>query len=183
MTAQVTQIEQESVQPVPIQYYGFRPETYKEFTFGLEPTEHCVEELRKIHTEHWNETEVLYLSRPMDPDYDSIISMEANRQFVLFTIRDDSGTLVGNFGFYLALSTHFKNQLMAKEDFFFITKEHRGGGLARNFYQYAERCLVQLGVKLIGVSDKAPCGGKSLEPLLAKEGFKPVSTAYVKEVF
>lgn len=182
MTPQVAQIEPEEAQPEVTQYYGFPTEIYKDIVIGLEPIKYCVDELRKIHQEHWDETEVLYLSRPMDPDYDYISSMEANRQFLLFTARDKDGTLIGNFGYYIALSTHFRGQLMAREDFFFITKAHRGGGLARKFYQYTEDCLLKLGVKLIGISDKAPCGGKSLKPLLSKEGFKEVATIYIKEV-
>lgn len=165
-----------------IKYYGFAPETYNNCVLGLEPISDCVDEITKIHQAHWDETEVLYLTRPMDPDYDYLSSMEANRQFVLFTIRDPDGNLIGNLGYFIAISTHFKGSLMAREDFFFIDKAHRGSGLARRFYQYSEECLTQLGVKLIGISDKAPCGGKSLGPLLEREGFKAVSTIYIKEV-
>lgn len=172
----------EKIEPEVIPYYGFSPEQHEGYTFGLEPMAKCVDEVRKVHQAHWDETEVLYLTRPMDPDYEMFASMEANRQFLFFSIRDAEGELVGNFGFYLALSSHFKGQLMAKEDFLFIHKDHRKGGLARAFYQYAEKCLIKLGVKLIGISDKAPCGGKSLKPLLSREGFKEVATVYVKEV-
>ena len=163
-------------------YYGFEPLIYKDYIIGAEPMVDCVDELRKIHEEHWDETEVLYLSRPMDPDYEYVSSMEANRQFILFTVRLPDGELIGNFGYYIAMSTHFKGSLMAREDFFFITKAHRGGGLASKFYQYTEECLKKLNIKLIGISDKAPCGGKSLKPLLSKEGFKEVATIYIKEV-
>ena len=182
MTAQVTQIEQESVQPVPIQYYGFEPKVYKNYRIGLEPIKYCVEEIDKTHTEHWQETEVNYLTRPMDVDYDSFISHEGNRSFLLFTIRTKDNELVGQLGYFLSMSIHHKNMLQAKEDFFFITKAHRSGGLASQLLTYAEESLIALGVKLIGMTDKSPCGGKSLEPFLTREGYQKVAIAYVKEV-
>lgn len=166
-----------------IHYYGFEPVGYKDYMFGLEPLGSSIDEVQALHSEHWGETEVLYLTRPFDPDYEMVASMEAHRQFVFFSIRDENMKLIGNLGYYLAPSTHFKDQLMAREDFFFISKSHRSGGLASNFYRYTESCLRKLGVKLIGISDKAPCGGKSLKPLLSREGFKEVSTIFMKEVF
>ena len=182
MSEVAEQIEQVETEQPAVEYYGFEPEYYKDYTLGLEPIAKCIEEVRSLHESHWKETEVLYLTRPMDPDYEMFASMEANRQFMFFSIRDADAKIIGNFGFYIALSSHFKGQMMAREDFFFIAKDHRGGGLAREFYRYSEKCLKKLGVKLIGISDKAPCGGKSLAPLLEPEGFKEVATIYIKEV-
>ena len=178
----MTQVAEKIEEPEAIQYYGFKQGVYENYIFGLELLRDSIEEIRQIHAQHWDETEVLYLTRPMDPDYEMIASMEANRQFLFFSIRDENAKLIGNFGYYIAPSTHFKDMTIAREDFFFIEKSHRGGHLAAKFYQYTEECLIQLGVKLIGISDKAPCGGKSLKPLLSREGFKEVSTIYMKEI-
>lgn len=165
-----------------VKYYGFDPVRYGDYTIGLESIGEILDEIRTLHQEHWDETEVLYLDRPMDPDYELFVSYEGGRRFVLFTVRDPDENLVGDLGYYLGLSTHHAGLLQAKEDFFFITKEHRGGGVARHFLRYAENCLIQLGVKLIGMTDKSPCGGKSLRPLMEAEGYKAVALAYIKEV-
>jgi len=165
-----------------IKYFGFPPLDAGTHVIGLESINNIKDEIRAVHQEHWDETEVLYLERPMDPDYDLFCAKEAERQFVLFTVRDPDGRLIGNLGYFLGLSTHHTGMLQAKEDFFFVTKEYRKTGVASELLQYAEKHLIELGVKLIGMSDKSPCGGKSLEPFLTREGYKKVAIAYVKEV-
>ena len=165
-----------------VKYYGFSAVQHGQYMIGLESIGEIIDEIRTLHQEHWDETEVLYLDRPMDPDYEMFVSYEGNRRFVLFTVRDENENLVGDLGYYLGLSTHHAGLLQAKEDFFFITKEHRGGGVAKHFLRFAEDCLTKLGVKLIGMTDKSPCGGKSLRPFLESEGYKAVALAYIKEV-
>lgn len=165
-----------------VKYFGFPPEGHGAYTIGLESIGNIVDEIRVLHQEHWDETEVLYKVRPMNPDYDTMVSYEASRRFILFTVRDADNKLVGDLGYYLGLSTHHAGMLQAKEDFFFLTKDHRGGGTARHLLRYAEKCLVQCGVKLIGMTDKSPCGGKSLKPFLEGEGYTTVAMYYMKEV-
>ena len=173
----------EQIDEVPkAKYFGFPPLGTNKYVIGLESISNIVDEIRHVHQAHWDETEVLYLDRPMNPDYDLFMAKEAERQFVLFTVRDTNGELIGDLGYFLGLSTHHEGMLQAKEDFFFINKQHRKSGIATQLLQYAETQLKELGVKLIGMSDKSPCGGKSLEPFLTREGYKKVAIAYVKEV-
>lgn len=164
-------------------YYGFQPYQYKEYYIGMEKLENTITELRKLHEAHYEETETLYKERQLNPDYDAYINLEHQGKFVLFTIRNTrDGMLVGDLMYYLGPSTHTKGVLLAKEDAFFISKEHRGGQLAKKFLQYSESCLLQLNVGQIGMTDKSPCGGKSLEKLLKPLGYTPVALQYVKEI-
>lgn len=176
MSAEITKIYEPT-------YFGFTPIKYKDYFIGLEKIEEMYNELKKLHAEHYEETETLYKERPMEPDYASYIQLEHEGKFVLFTVRDiETGRLVGDLMYYLGASVHNKGVMMAREDAFFISKEYRGGRLALKFLKFAETCLLELGVGQIGMTDKSPCGGKSLSKLLEPLGYKPVALQYVKEI-
>lgn len=161
-------------------YYGLAPQTHGEYTIGLERVAEMLPELRKQHVEHWNETEVLYLDDPLDPDYEMIEYLEREARLVCFTVRSRAGDMVGNSMYLLGISTHIKGALHATEDTFFINKKHRGRGLAGAFIDYIELYLQHLGVMYMGMSDKSPCGGKSLQPLMESKGFRQIAVHYLK---
>lgn len=164
-------------------YFGFTPVEYKNYYIGMEKLEGILTELKVLHSNHYDETETLYKEREIDPDYEGYIELEHAGKFVLFTVRDtETGRLVGDLMYYLGQSAHNKSVLMAREDAFYIVKEHRGGQLAKMFLKFAETSLLQLGVGQIGMTDKSPCGGKSLKRLLEPLGYKPVALQYVKEI-
>lgn len=167
---------------VSIKYYHANPVQYNGYVIGCESMENALEEIKHMHVTHWNETEILYLTRPIDIDYDRVIAIEKSNRLRLFTVRDSEGTLVGNLMYYLGKSTHFKGMTQATEDSFFLYKHVRQGRLAIKLLKYAEDVLVAGGVQLIGMSDKGPCGGKSLAKMMNMLGYNPVSTNYIKEV-
>lgn len=164
------------------QYYGFQQKVVGKYILGVERLSEVVEEIKANFEAHWDETEVNYLTRPMDPDYAMVMDYENRGKYVLFTIRNKELELIGHLMYYLGHSTHHKGMLQAKEDAFFIQKDHRGGALASALLSYAEKCLVRLGVKLIGMTDKSPCGGKSLKSLMEHSGYITTAVVYVKEV-
>lgn len=165
------------------EYFMSTPEGYDGYTFGIEKIETILEEVKVLHNAHWEETEKLYLNYSINPDYERYIELEQLARFVLFTCRNnETGLLVGDLMYYLASSMHIKGVPQATEDAFFLLKEARNGLVAYKYLQYAGKALEDLGVKLIGMSDKSPCGGKSLAGLMKKAGYRPVSINYVKEV-
>ena len=165
-------------------YYGFQPERQGRYIIGCERVHQVVDELDVLHREHWNETEVLYLNREMDVDYERYIHMEDNGQFLLFTVRDaeDDVRMVGNLIYFIGDSVHTKGYLQAKEDSFFLTKSARSGKLAMDVIKFAEKSLASVGIQSVGMSDKSPCGGRSLDKMMRRLGYKPVAVYYVKEV-
>lgn len=163
-------------------YYGLEPRAHFDYILGLERMTEMLPEIRKLHADHWDETEILYLDDPMNPDYDMMEYLERNARMLCFTVRDSRGNMVGNSMFFLSHSTHIKNVLQATEDTFFLSKDHRGGGLAGAFIVYIEEYLKSLGVVYMGMSDKAPCGGKSLQRLMQANGFKQIAVHYTKKI-
>ncbi len=159
----------------------FPPVEFGEYIIGVEKIKEILPEVEKLHKEHWAETEVLYLQRLMNPDYENYVALEDNEQFILFTVRRDK-KLVGDLMYYMGKCNHTRGAKLAKEDAFFISKPYRGSGLAKKYLDYAEYCLRQLGVNQIGMSDKSPCGGKHLGKLLEPMGYKPVALFYIKDL-
>jgi GNAT superfamily N-acetyltransferase len=148
---------------------------------GLEKVADMEEELEALHAEHFAETEVLYLSEPMDVDYEKYKSLEKEGMFLVFTARVASN-MVGYLMYYLYRNIHVKTVLQAKEDAFFVTKAYRGSGVAPKMLAYAESRLRELHCDYIGMSSKAPVGGPDLDSFLKRRGYKPVAIFYSKKL-
>lgn len=164
-----------------IKYYGFEVEDYNGAKLGHERIADMVEELRILHAEHFQETETLYLESPFDPDYRRYIWSEKENQFVVFTARRD-GKMIGYLQYYIFRDMHSQGMMTAREDAFFFTKAHRGGGTASRLLTYAEHCLKQLGCKYVGMSSKAPAGGPDIGKFLERKGYAPVALYYSKKL-
>jgi GNAT superfamily N-acetyltransferase len=162
-------------------YYGFLACPVEGVVYGVEKLADMVDELRVLHTEHYNETETLYLDTPIEADYDRYRASEAVGQFIVFTAREGS-TMVGYLQYYVFRSMHSASIQQAREDAFFVTKSRRGTGIAPRLLSYAEDALKQLGCTHVGMSSKAPTGGPDIGPFLEKHGYKPVALYYVKKL-
>lgn len=162
-------------------YYAFDPETHGNYILGIEKLSKMLPELRKNADAHWEETETLYRQAFGDPNYRAYMQLEDEGKFAVFTAREkDSLDMVGHIAFYVYESMHTVGVMEAREDAFFIQKEHRGGRLALRLYDYAEQVFKQMGVSQISMSCKAPAGGPDLDKFLRRKGFKPVATSYFK---
>jgi len=164
-----------------VEYTG-KPLEYQHFVIGLERLDNILPEIRAMYLVHWAETEVLYLTRQPSIDHERLRDLDVMGKCCQFTVRDMRGNLSGNLCYTLNTSTHFKGMKMATEVAFYLLPDARKGRLALKVVQYAEDMLKSRGVKLIGMSDKSPCGGKSLAKLMDKMDYKPVSLNYIKEV-
>lgn len=163
-----------------IKYYAFDLFVDKDAVFGVEKLVEIKDDLLPLHEEHWKETEVNYLkeTRP-EPDYERLGYLTEAGQFVLFTVRVNR-KVVGYVQFYVFRDLHAQNMYQAREDAFFVTKEHRGSGLAPRLLSFAEKCLRNLGCNYIGMTSKHPVGGPDIGKFLEKRGYKPVAMYYAK---
>jgi GNAT superfamily N-acetyltransferase len=160
-------------------YYGFNPLSVDGYSIGLERIANMEDELRVLHTEHYNETETLYMQDEVDVDYERYRASEAANQFVVFTVRT-AERMVGYLQFYVFRDMHSKNVLQAREDAYFLTKSERGTGLASVLLGYAEQCLKQLGCRYVGMTSKGPVGGPDIGNFLERKGYRPVAMYYSK---
>jgi GNAT superfamily N-acetyltransferase len=162
-------------------YHAFAPQEVGTTVIGLEKISNMEADIRPLHEQHYNETEVAYLDTPFAPDYERYKKSEEAGQFVVFTARH-FGKMVGYLQYYVFRDMHSQGMYQGREDAFFVEKEHRGRGLAPALLRYAEHCLVQLGCSYVGMSSKAPSGGPDIGPFLERKGYRPVATYYVKQL-
>jgi hypothetical protein len=135
-------------------------------------------ELGDLHRAHFAETEA-YVGAPFDPDYARYAQNDELGSLVIFTCRDRvTQRLVGYLQYFISRDLHSRKLVKATEDAFFLLPDSRKGLLAVKFLRYALKSLLALGVKVAGMSTKAPCGGPDLDPLLRRLKFKPVALFY-----
>ena len=164
------------------EYYGFPPYAYEDVSFGVEKISVMLPELRELHQQNWDEIEFGYLGYAMDPDYDLAIQLEERGRFICFTVRDETGAMIGNSLFTMGPNLHLQGKLSATEDTFFLTKDKRRKGIAVAWLTYIRAYLHSLGVSHMAMTDKHPVGGKSLEPLFTFTGFKKIATIYLANI-
>ena len=124
----------------------FGVETYNGYTIQVELARDILPQLQVLHELQWQETEAYRNDRPMKPDIAAALAQERAGQLIQFTVRTDAGELVGNLRMYLYTSVH-ESVLQSKEDTFFIRADHRGGFLAKHFWQFMMDGLKRIGVK------------------------------------
>lgn len=129
------------------------PARYREFTYAVERIVEIVDEIKPLHRAHWDETEGHRAGLPFNPDYATFARYERAGRYVLFTMRDEQGTLVGNCAMYLTRSAHTQT-LMAREDTLYLVPQARRGRNAFRFVAYVERALHRLGAKEINITVK-----------------------------
>ncbi len=142
---------------------------------GLERWEEAVGELSSLFPLHWEE---VGLQVPLDINYRAYSELARSGGLLLFAVRAGD-SLVGYWTMLLAPLLHSRSLRAAHTDMLFIHPEFRSGGAWRQLQQTVERELIVRGVKLWFVSDKMR---KPLGLLLARSGFSPEETSYVKRL-
>lgn len=164
-----------------MKYIGFPPYGDGATVIGIERISDMVDEIAVLHEEHYKETEKLYLDPDFLPDYERYKRLEEEKQFVVFTVREN-WKMIGYLQYYVFRDMHTASVLTAREDAYFITKQHRGRGLASPLLQYAEECLYQLGCRYVGMTSKGPVGGPEIGPFLENRDYRPVAMFYMKDL-
>jgi hypothetical protein len=148
------------------------------FVFAVERYSDCLEEMKLLHTLHWQETEKHRHNLEMNADYSGFLSIEHAGRLLLFTIRK-AGELVGHTTMKMSKSMHTQT-LFAEEDSLFLRADHRGSAyLMLSFLKYVTTALEKVGVVEIRCSTKLVNGA---DKLLVRAGFKPVAVQLVKMI-
>lgn len=137
----------------PIDIHGISVDKHWGYSLSVERIEDALNEIKPLHSAHWEETEAYRHSIPLKADYEYMINAERAGRFLLFTLREPDGELVGNCMMYLTRSTHTR-QWIAEEDTIFIRKDHRKGRLGIKLIRYVETVLRSLGITEIRVTVK-----------------------------
>lgn len=147
------------------------------YTLSCERIADLLPELKALHAEHWNETEVHRHDQiTMNPDYDRVLDLESQGRYFLIVARHADGQLVANYGSYLSRSTHTQD-LISTEDTLFLSRAHRKGRLGIALIRYAEEALRTMGVAELHVSVKLV---NTVGKMLERMDYVPAGTQYIK---
>lgn len=160
-------------------YYGFDPEHYGDYTFGIERMVDMLPEIRALHQEEVAVTEECWLPWPIEINYFLYIAAEDANKLVVFTIRH-KGQIVGNVLYRIGPYANVRGAIGATDSGLYITPAHRKGRLAFALMGYAEKCLRQMNVNYIVHGDKGPSGGPDLDKFFRHCGYTPFAVEYVK---
>jgi L-amino acid N-acyltransferase YncA len=153
----------------------FAPVQHGHYSIQVESFRGILEELAPLHAEHFAETEKHRHGLQLRPDYDGIAARERAGRALQFTVRRD-GELAGHLLMYLFRSTHTQT-LVAEEDTLFMRPAHRGGMTAVALLRYAERVLIELGVREIRANSKLI---NNADVLMRRMRYQPVAIQFVK---
>ncbi|HXF44847.1 MAG TPA: GNAT family N-acetyltransferase [Burkholderiaceae bacterium] len=115
----------------------------------------------------------------LDPDVDAYNTAEAAGLLRCFTARR-GGVIVGYAIFLVRTSVHYRQSLQAVEDVLFVDPRYRGTLIGWRLVRYAERALAAEGVQV--VSHHVKLTHPALGQLLARLGYMPIETIYVKRL-
>jgi hypothetical protein len=166
-------------------YYAFPPVRRKGIVYGNERLKDTYVELEQHFRDNWAETES-WQHADFDPDFEGGIELESSGATVLmFVARDEEQQVVGYLVYRLGASYLSKSHVRATEEMFYVVPERRGvkgGGVALHLLNYAEKCLIEIGVTMFEQMDKSPLGHANLSKSLEKRGYKAVAVSYIKVI-
>ena len=110
--------------------------------------EALIKELKPLTKLSWDEANCAP-GMPYDPDWDKYMQLGDMELLRIFTLRSDSGELMGYITFLVSTTLHSRSTLQALHDSFFILKARRKSHAARDLLQYAEKSLTFDGIEMI----------------------------------
>lgn len=133
-------------------------------------------ELTPLLQSHWKEI-AHYQDIPLDVDVDRYNAIEESGSLKLFTVRSDSGQLIGYAAYFLNYNLHYKTSLQAIQDVIYIDPSHRGIG--REFIMACDRALQKLGVQAVYHHVKSK---HNFGPMLERLGYEEIDRIFAKRL-
>ena len=138
----------------------------------------CLEEMKPLFDEHWEELAIHKDKIKLSPDYDKYLHIDEFGMLHVMTARDDD-KLIGYFISFVQPNLHYKDNMFASNDILFIHPDYRKGSVGYKLFKNAESSLLELGVDVIIIHTKIH---KDFKPLMDKLGFDRVEYIYSKYV-
>jgi|ERR1051325_10807625 GNAT superfamily N-acetyltransferase len=145
--------------------------------YNVERLADVLHEIKPLVILHWNDVSDGSEGEP-DPAWDTMIALEGQGIFKLFTTRDD-GKLVGYTAFIIAPHMHYRKMSVAHDDAFFLHRDYRKGGTGFKMFKFAEEYLKAMGVNRIVCHEKLKA---PLEKFFNYLGFRAVERNWFKDI-
>lgn len=149
------------------------------FTAQRELLSSCLAEVQPVLEEHWKELARNQDKIALSPDFERYLALEKAGIFRMYIVRNDDGEMAGYAGFMVMPHLHYKDDLWALADLFFVRPKFRAKrklglsykerpkGAGRTLFEALEDDLRQLSVSVINVTYKLanPAAGNMLKKL------------------
>lgn len=135
------------------------------------------EEVTPLLREHWQEVTPDH-NRELNVDWLYYFKAESLGHFVGYSARYN-GELIGYLAYFIHPHPHYKQEIVGKEDVFFILPKYRTGSLGIRLMKFAEQELKLRGVTLLLQHSKVH---KPIDAILKRMNYKPVDTLFIKSL-
>lgn len=124
----------------------------------------------------WEEIEHNKELLPLDPDWETYESLEAQGLMQIYTVRDEE-RLVGYFTVMLFPSLHSKGRILAANDVIYLDAKYRRGLVGYRMFKFVEKCLKEDGhdTFYVTATEENP-----IDPLMKRLGYKKIETKFEK---
>lgn len=122
-------------------------------TFAVEKLDSCLEELKPLLNEHWEEIAWYKDKISYVPSYDKYYALE-DAGVLHIVIARDEGKIIGYYVSMVNYSLHYMNTKFAVNDILFIHPDYRGGSAAYRMFKFAFKELKKIGVDCITIHMK-----------------------------
>ena len=147
-------------------------------TYQVELLADCLDEMKPLLENHWEEIALNKDKIKLNPDYDKYLEIEKLGMVHVVTARD-SLRMIGYFISIVSPHMHYSDHIYAVNDILFISPEYRRGEVAAGMFTFAEDALKNEGVSVITFSMKTDYPFDELAVYL---GYRKVEYVYSKFV-
>lgn len=105
-------------------------------TYKVETVAECIEEIKPLNLQHWEEVATNKEVRPLEPDYDKYYTLEELGMLRILTARDGD-VLVGYFITMLCQHMHYKSCTTAMNDILYIHPDYRKSTIGFRLFKVA----------------------------------------------
>lgn len=148
-----------------------------ELTFQVESFTVIAPELPALFARHWHELADHQDTRPLDPDWQRYMELEAMGRLHVITARCGE-VLVGYIFNLIGPHLHYKSTLHAEIEMFWLEPPYRGGWFAVKWFRENDRLLRQAGVKFIHCGVKNHYMAGRVGSIFRRLGYKPSETLW-----
>lgn len=146
--------------------------------YNVEFLSMCLEELKPLLTEHWEEIALNKDKIKLNPNYKQYLDLEKAGMCHTVIARKDS-KVIGYYISFIVDHMHYQDHKFAMNDIMFLHPDHRGGRTAMKLIKFAEERLRKLGVSVMTMHMKTDF---PFEPLAQACGFNKVEYNYSKYI-
>jgi GNAT superfamily N-acetyltransferase len=145
-------------------------------TYHVENFTEVVEELKPFFPQHWEEIALNKDRIKLSIDWPKYEEAANNGVLFIATLRNDS-ILIGYFIAFLAYHMHYKDDLFAFTDIYYVAPEFRKGRTGIKLFQFVEQELKKLGVVKMTTATKLHADVGNIFKYL---GWKEVERTFTK---